>query len=176
MNHAVEVENERGTSERYEADHFVIASGSRPYHPADVDFAHGRVRDSDSILRLDFSPRSITIYGAGVVGCEYASIFATLGLKVNLVNVRKHLLAFLDDEITDALGYHLRNQGVVIRNDEEYSQVEPLDDGVVLHCRSGKRFKSDVLLWANGPHRKLRGYGAHGAGLGRRSSRPYRDQ
>ena len=148
--HAVEVENERGTSERYSADHFVIASGSRPYHPADVDFAHARVRDSDSILRLGFSPRSITIYGAGVVGCEYASIFVNLGLKVNLVNVRKRLLAFLDDEITDALGYHLRNQGVVIRNDEEYSRVEPLDDGVVLHCRSGKRFKSDVLLWANG--------------------------
>ncbi len=148
--HTVEVETERGTSERYGADHFVIASGSRPYHPPDVDFSHPRVRDSDSILRLDFSPRSITIYGAGVVGCEYASIFGNLGLKVNLVNVRKQLLAFLDDEITDALGYHLRNQGVVIRNDEEYSLVEPLDEGVVLHCQSGKRFKSDVLLWANG--------------------------
>jgi NAD(P) transhydrogenase len=146
----VEVETERGTSERYSAEHFVIASGSRPYHPPDVDFAHPRVCDSDSILRLDFTPRSITIYGAGVVGCEYASIFGNLGLKVNLVNTRKQLLAFLDDEITDALGYHLRNQGVVIRNDEEYSQVEPRDDGVVLHCQSGKRFKSDVLLWANG--------------------------
>ena len=164
--HAVEVENERGTSERYEADHFVIASGSRPYHPTDVDFAHGRVRDSDSILRLDFSPRSITIYGAGVVGCEYASIFANLGLKVNLVNVRKRLLAFLDDEITDALGYHLRNQGVVIRNDEEYSQVEPLDDGVVLHCRSGKRFKSDVLLWANGRTGNSEDMGLTELGLG----------
>lgn len=148
--HTVEVVTERGNSERYEAQHFVIATGSRPYHPPDVDFSHGRVRDSDSVLRLDFSPRSITIYGAGVVGCEYASIFGELGLKVNLVNTRKQLLAFLDDEITDALGYHLRNQGVVIRNDEEYSRVEPRDDGVVLHCQSGKRFKSDVLLWANG--------------------------
>ena len=148
--HTVEVETERGTSEHYHADHFVVASGSRPYHPPDVDFSHPRVRDSDSVLRLDFSPRSITIYGAGVVGCEYASIFGELGLKVNLVNTRKQLLAFLDDEITDALGYHLRNQGVVIRNDEEYSHVEPLDDGVVLYCQSGKRFKSDVLLWANG--------------------------
>jgi NAD(P) transhydrogenase len=108
------------------------------------------VCDADSILRLDFTPRSITIYGAGVVGCEYASIFANLGLKVNLVNVRKQLLEYLDAEITDALGYHLRNQGVVIRNDEEYSRVEPLDDGAVLHCQSGKRFKSDILLWANG--------------------------
>jgi NAD(P) transhydrogenase len=148
--HTIQVESERGSGERYAAEHFVIATGSRPYHPPDVDFSHPRVCDSDSILRLDFTPRSITIYGAGVVGCEYASIFANLGLKVNLVNTRKHLLAFLDDEITDALGYHLRDQGVVIRNDEEYSHVQPRDDGVVLHCQSGKRFKSDVLLWANG--------------------------
>jgi NAD(P) transhydrogenase len=148
--HTVEVETGRGSNERYHADHFIIATGSRPYHPPDVDFDHARVCDADSILRLDFTPRSITIYGAGVVGCEYASIFANLGLKVNLVNVRKRLLAFLDDEITDALGYHLRNQGVVIRNDEEYARVEALDDGVVLHCQSGKRFKTDILLWANG--------------------------
>ena len=148
--HTMEVETGRGTSERYGADNFVIATGSRPYHPPDVDFDHPRVCDSDSILRLDFTPRVVTIYGAGVVGCEYASVFGTFGLKVNLVNTRGHLLAFLDDEITDALGYHLRNQGVVIRNDEEYARVEPLEEGVVLHCRSGKRFKSDILLWANG--------------------------
>ena len=161
----VEVQTERGTGERYQADHFVIASGSRPYHPPDVDFDHPRVCDADSILRLDFTPRSITIYGAGVVGCEYASIFANLGLKVNLVNVREKLLAFLDDEITDALGYHLRNQGVVIRNDEEYSHVEPLDDGVVLHCQSGKRIKSDVLLWANGRTGNSRDMGLEELGL-----------
>jgi NAD(P) transhydrogenase len=163
--HSIEVETERGASERYSADHFVIASGSRPYHPDDVDFEHPRVHDSDSILRLDFSPRSITIYGAGVVGCEYASIFANFGLKVNLVNVRKRLLAFLDDEITDALGYHLRNQGVVIRNDEEYARVEGLDDGVVLHCQSGKRMKSDVLLWANGRTGNSQDMGLEALGL-----------
>lgn len=148
--HTVEVQTLRGSAERYRADHFVVATGSHPYHPPDVDFGHPRVRDSDTILVPDFSLRSITIYGAGVVGCEYASIFGTLGLKVNLVNTRGQLLTFLDDEITDALGYHLRNQGVVIRHDEEYAAVEPGDDGVVLHCKSGKRFKTDMLLWANG--------------------------
>lgn len=162
---SVEVQTERGTDERYHADYFVIASGSRPYHPPDVDFDHPRMCDADSILRLDFTPRSITVYGAGVVGCEYASIFGNLGLKVNLVNVRDKLLAFLDDEITDALGYHLRNQGVVIRNDEEYSRVEPLDDGVVLHCQSGKRIKSDVLLWANGRSGNTQEMGLENLGL-----------
>ena len=99
------------SAERHSAEHFVLAVGSRPYRPPDVDFTHPRVHDSDSILRPGLSPRSITIYGAGVVGCEYASIFANLGLKVNLINTREQLLAFLDDEITDALGYHLLATG-----------------------------------------------------------------
>ncbi|MCU7930887.1 MAG: Si-specific NAD(P)(+) transhydrogenase [Candidatus Thiodiazotropha sp. (ex Codakia rugifera)] len=148
--HQVDVVQSGGVGEEIVAEHFVIATGSRPYHPEDVDFDHPRVLDSDSVLRLDRTPDSITIYGAGVIGCEYASIFCNLDVKVNLVNTRDQLLSFLDDEITDALSYHLRNQGTVIRHDEEYEQVEPIDDGVVLHCKSGKKFKTDVLLWANG--------------------------
>ena len=148
--HQVEVVQSGGVGETIEAEHFVIATGSRPYRPDDLDFSHPRILDSDSVLRLDRTPDSITIYGAGVIGCEYASIFCNLDVKVNLVNTRDRLLSFLDDEITDALSYHLRNQGTVIRHDEEYEQVEALDDGVVLHCKSGKKFKTDVLLWANG--------------------------
>jgi NAD(P) transhydrogenase len=148
--HRLEVLQNSGVSEEVTGDYYVIATGSRPYHPQDVDFSHPRVLDSDSVLRLDRTPDSITIYGAGVIGCEYASIFCNLDVKVNLVNTRDRLLSFLDDEITDALSYHLRNQGTVIRHDEEYQQVEPLDDGVVLHCKSGKKFKTDCLLWANG--------------------------
>ena len=148
--HRIEVVLAAGVSEEVTADQFVIATGSRPYHPQDVDFSHPRVLDSDSVLRLDRTPDSITIYGAGVIGCEYASIFCNLDVKVNLVNTRDRLLSFLDDEITDALSYHLRNQGTVIRHDEEYQQVEPMEDGVVLHCKSGKKFKTDVILWANG--------------------------
>lgn len=141
-----------GTSatRRLRAKKFVVATGSRPYRPADVDFAHPRVRDSDTVLRLDHTPGSITIYGAGVVGCEYASMFRNLGVKVNLVNSRDKLLAFLDDEIIDALAYHLRDQGILIRHNEEYERVEPQDDGVILHLKSGKKIKSDVLLWAQG--------------------------
>jgi len=148
--HAVEVARTDGGRERYRADAFILATGSHPYRPRDVDFAHPRVRDSDSILSLDHTPRSITIYGAGVIGCEYASVFAHLDVKVNLVNTRDRLLSSLDDEITDALSYHLRNLGVVIRNNETYERAEPREDGVILHCRSGKKFKTDVLLWANG--------------------------
>jgi NAD(P) transhydrogenase len=148
--HSVEVAQEDGAMVRLSAKHFVIATGSRPYRPTDVDFSHPRVRDSDTILRLTDTPDTITIYGAGVVGCEYASIFRNLGVKVNLVHNRDKLLSFLDDEIIDALSYHLRDQGVVIRHNEEYERVEPLPDGVVLHLKSGKKIKSDILLWAQG--------------------------
>jgi NAD(P) transhydrogenase len=146
----LEVLHESGPTRTFTARHFVMATGSRPYRPPDVDFGHPRVHDSDTIVRADISPRSIVIYGAGIVGCEYASIFANLGLKVNLVNTRDQLLAFLDAEITDALGYHLRDQGVVIRNNEEYERLEPADDSVTLYLKSGKEIKSDLVLWANG--------------------------
>lgn len=146
----VEVANDNGTTEHLAAEYIVIATGSRPYHPESVDFAHPRIHDSSSILSLDHTPSSVTIYGAGVIGCEYASIFCNLDIKVNLVNTRGHLLSFLDDEITDALGYHLREQGTLIRHNEEFDTVHADDSGVVLTCRSGKKFRTDQLLWANG--------------------------
>ena len=163
--HTLDVHSERGHVERFTADKFVIATGSRPYRPPDVDFDNPRVHDSDTIVRPGIPPRSITIYGAGVIGCEYASIFGNLGMKVNLVNTQHQLLDFLDDEITDALGYHLREKGVVMRNHEEYERVEPLSDGVVLHCKSGKRFKTDLLLWANGRSGNTVGMGLEAIGI-----------
>jgi len=148
--HTLEVRQPRGASDLLRAEHFVIATGSRPYHPPNVDFSHPRVFDSDTILRMEQLPQSMTIYGAGVIGCEYASMFRMLGVKVNLVNTREKLLSFLDDEIIDALSYHLRDLGCLIRHNEEMSQVEPMSDGVVSSLKSGKKLKTDVLLWANG--------------------------
>ena len=164
--HQVAVQRPDGTAEEIlQAEHLIIATGSRPYHPDDVDFEHPRVLDSDSILSLQHNPRSLTIYGAGVIGCEYASIMSYLDVKVNLVNTRDRLLSFLDDEITDALSYHLREQGVIIRHDEQYTAVEPADDGVVLHCQSGKKYKTDVLLWANGRTGNTEGLGLEAIGI-----------
>jgi len=132
------------------SDKFIIATGSRPYHPADVDFSHPRIYDADSILALAKKPRTMTVYGAGVIGCEYASMLRAMGVKINLINTRAKLLEFLDDEIIDALAYHMRDQGILIRHNEEYKKIEPLDDGVMLHLKSGKQIKTDALLWANG--------------------------
>lgn len=135
---------------RLKAKQFVVATGSRPYHPPEVDFSHPRVMDSDSILDYAETPFSITIYGAGVIGSEYASIFVGLGAKVTLVNTQDRLLSFMDDEITEALSYHLRDQGVIIRHNEEFKSIEPRERDVILHLQSGRKIKSDVLLWANG--------------------------
>lgn len=144
--HTVEIDD--GT--RYTADAIVIATGSRPYRPDDVDFSHPCIYDSDTILDLTHRPNSITIYGAGVIGCEYASMFRNLGIKVNLVNTRDNLLEFLDDEITDALSYHLRDQGILIRHNESFQKIEGCEDGAILYLESGKQIKTDIFLWANG--------------------------
>lgn len=148
--HTVEIAERNGGRQVVAADAFIIATGSRPYRPESLDFAHPRIFDSDTILNLGFTPKSITIYGAGVIGCEYASMFRNVGVKVNLVNMRDKLLEFLDDEIIDALSYHLRDRGVLIRHREEFESVEGQSDGVILNLKSGKRLKTDILLWAAG--------------------------
>ncbi len=139
-----------GRERRVTAEKVVIATGSRPYRPDNIDFNHPRVYDSDTILGMQHTPRKILIYGAGVIGCEYASIFSGLGIKVELINTRDRLLEFLDDEISDALSYHLRHLGVMIRHREEYAAVNASDRGVSLVLESGKTLRGDALLWCNG--------------------------
>ena len=99
---------------------------------------------------MKHTPRKVIIYGAGVIGCEYASIFSGLGIKVELINTRDRLLEFLDDEISDALSYHLRHMGVMIRHREAYSAVVANDKGVEIQLESGKHLRGDALLWCNG--------------------------
>lgn len=162
--HTMEVET-NGVRRRVHGKKFVLAVGSRPYRPPGIDFTNPRIRDSDTILELDGTPDTVTVYGAGVVGCEYASIFRNLGVKVNLLNSRDKLLAFLDDEIIDALSYHLRDQGVLIRHNEEFERVEEQPDGVVLHLKSGKRLKTELLLWAQGRTGNTQDLGLEQVGL-----------
>jgi len=148
--HTVEVTESTGLAKKYQADAFIIAAGSRPYHPPDVDFSHPRIIDSDKLLKIKDNPKTLTIYGAGVIGCEYASIFRGLSVKVNLINTRNQLLSFLDDEIIDALAYHLRENGVLVRHGEEYEKVVADDCGVTIYLKSNKEIRSDYLLWAQG--------------------------
>ena len=142
----IDVDGDRKLS----ADSIVLATGSTPYRPDYVDFTHPRIFDSDSILSLDLKPQTMTIYGAGVIGCEYASMLRHLDIKINLVNSRDQLLDFLDDEISDALSYHMRENGIVIRHDEECKSITGNDQGVELSLKSGKVINGDIFLWAVG--------------------------
>lgn len=146
----IEITKADGTKEIISAAQIVIATGSHPYRPSDIDFTHSRVYDSDTILSLTHDPRHIIIYGAGVIGSEYACIFKGLGVKVDLINTRDRLLSFLDDEMSDSLSYHLWNNGVVIRHGEQIERVEASDDAVIVHLESGKKMRADCLLFANG--------------------------
>jgi NAD(P) transhydrogenase len=154
-----------GKRKKLSADYFIITTGSRPYHPPNVDFEHPLMFDSDTILTLKHSPRKVTVIGAGVIGCEYASIFGGLGAKVELINPSSSLLNFLDNEISDALSYHLRNVGVRSRHNEEYEKIEYFDDHIVTYLQSGKKIKSDIVLWANGRTGNTKGMGLSQIGL-----------
>ncbi|MDG2018520.1 MAG: Si-specific NAD(P)(+) transhydrogenase [Porticoccaceae bacterium] len=163
--HEVSVSSHSGDSIKIKSNYFLIATGSHPYQPNDIDFNHPLIFDSDSILTLDHSPLNVIIYGAGVIGCEYASIFAGLDARVDLVNTREWLMSFLDDEISDALSYHLRDLGVSVRHNEEYERVETSENGVTLVLKSGKRIHGDALLWSNGRTGNTQDLGMENVGL-----------
>ena len=152
-------------SENLRFEQAVIATGSSPYEPEDVDFSHDRIYTSDTVLNLKHTPRSLIIYGAGVIGSEYASIFAGLGVKVELVDNRANLLEFLDVEISDSLSYHLRNNGVRIRHNETYKTVTADDTAVSIELESGKRICADMLLFCNGRSGNTKNLGLENVGI-----------
>lgn len=159
------VKSTSGMTETLKTKNVIIATGSSPYMPADIDFNHTRIYSSDTILKLSHTPRTLVIYGAGVIGCEYASIFSGLGVKVDLIDNRDRLLSFLDGEISDSLSYHFRNNGVRIFHNEEYESVVGDDHGVVLNLKSGKRLRCDAFLWCNGRTGNTAGLGLDKIGL-----------
>jgi NAD(P) transhydrogenase len=148
------------------ADRFVIAVGTQPARPAGVDFDDRTVLDSDGILRMAEVPRTLTVVGGGVIGLEYASMAAALGSQVTLVEKRTRILDFVDDEVAEALQYHLRGLGLVLRLGEEVEAVERLaSGGVVTHLRSGKRIPSELVLYAAGRQGATADLGLEAAGL-----------
>ena len=139
-----------GKRKKLSATNFVIATGSSPYHPPGIDLSYDRVFHNGTILNMGYSPCKVTVMGAGVIGCEYVSIFGGLGGKVELINPGLGLLTFLVTEIADALSYHLRNLGVRSRHNEEFEKMKCSDDHIVAYLKSGKKIRSDIVLWANG--------------------------
>lgn len=136
------------------AANIVIATGTRPTSDKRVPIDHKHIFLSDDILKLDQLPRSLTVVGAGVIGLEYASMFAALGVRVTLVDKRERLLPFVDHELTDTLVYHLRQNRVTLRLGEEVRELELADEGkgerVNIHLASGKRIITESALYSIG--------------------------
>lgn len=135
---------------RLESKAVVIAVGTTPSHPTDVGFDGQTILDSDQILDLEEIPGSMVVVGAGVIGIEYASMFAALRTKVTVVEKRARLLEFCDAEIVEALQFHLRELGVQFRFGESVDAVELRDGGAVTHLASGKRIAADTVLYSAG--------------------------
>jgi NAD(P) transhydrogenase len=150
---------------RASADRIVIATGTRPARPKAVQFDERTILDSDGLLLLDRVPASVLVVGAGVIGIEYASMFAALGAKVTVVEKRPRLLEFVDGEIAEGLQYHLRDLGVVFRLGEEVTAVERHEGGALTQLESGKRVASDVVLYAAGRQGQIDDLDLGNAGL-----------
>jgi len=148
--HTLRVAGLRGGEQHLSGEKIVIATGSCPARPSSVEFDDCRIIDSDGILHLDRIPASLVVVGAGVVGIEYAAIFAALGAKVTIVEKRERLLDFCDGQIVEALQYHLRELGLTFRLGETVTAVELYEDGTVTHLESGKRILAEVVLYSAG--------------------------
>lgn len=151
----VKVDYVDGRGERLiTAEYIVIATGTEATMDPHIPFDGRRIITSDDILRLDKLPRTMAVVGAGVVGCEYASMFAALGVRVTLIDKRPRLLPFVDSEIIDTLTYHLRENRVTMRMNEAVSSIEPIrdehGDRVIIHLESGKQVVAEKALYSIG--------------------------
>jgi NAD(P) transhydrogenase len=146
----VEVDDGGGRTRKVSADNVVIASGTKPARPASVAFDEKTIIDSDGIIHLERVPRSMVVAGAGVIGIEYASMFAALGTKVTVVERRMRMLEFCDEEVVEALKYHLRDLAVTFRFGETVASVEAHPQGAIALLSSGKKIPADTVLYSAG--------------------------
>ncbi|MGB8202051.1 MAG: FAD-dependent oxidoreductase, partial [Pseudonocardiaceae bacterium] len=140
----------RGDHTTVTAEKIVIATGTKPVRPAEVEFDDERVLDSDSVLRIQRIPGSMVVVGAGVIGIEYASMFAALGTRVTVVEKRPQMLEFCDPEVVESLKFHLRGQAVTFRFGEEVDKVEIAPKGTITSLASGKRMAVDMVMYSAG--------------------------
>ncbi|ROO88710.1 NAD(P) transhydrogenase [Actinocorallia herbida] len=147
------------------AEKIVIATGTSPARPSSVEFDDRTVIDSDAILHLDRVPETLVVVGAGVIGIEYASMFAALGTKVTVVERRERMLEFCDLEIVEALKYHLRDLAVTFRFGESVAAVERRPRGAITVLESGKKIPADCVMYSAGRQGKTAELCLDAAGL-----------
>ena len=155
----------RGQAE-YEAENVIIATGTKPAHTSLVPFNNRTIINSDQILQMPEIPKTMMVVGGGVIGVEYTCMFATLGVRVTLIEKRPRLLEFADAEMVEALCYHLRDRRVTLRLNEEVESVEELPEGgVVANLKSKKKVSAEALLYAVGRQGNVEDLNLPAAGL-----------
>ncbi len=163
--HTLRVENSRGSTD-YSAEFVVIATGTKPAVSSKVPINGRTILNSDQILQMPEVPKTLIVVGGGVIGVEYTCMFATLGVRVILVEKRPRLLEFADSEMVEALSYHLRDSRVTMRLNEEVSTVEDMPDStVVANLQSKKKISGDALLYAIGRQGNVEDLNLPAAGL-----------
>ena len=163
--HTIEIRSAEGTQVKT-ADKFLIATGAKPHRPEGMDFNGRTIFDSDDILKMREVPRELCVVGGGVIGTEYASMFAALGVHVTIVDARKRLMGFIDEEITECLQYQMRSMGVTLRLGEMVESCKAREDGqVVTTLKSGKRVVSEVVLFSAGRGSATKGMGLERLGI-----------
>jgi NAD(P) transhydrogenase len=163
--HHIRVENGNGFGE-FEAENVVIATGTKPAVNSKVPINGRNIINSDQILSMPQIPKTLIVVGGGVIGVEYACMFATLGVRVIIVEKRPRLLEFADTEMVEALTYHMRDQRATLRLNEEVESVEETPDGkVAANLVSKKRVIGDALLYAVGRQGNIDKLGLQAAGI-----------
>jgi NAD(P) transhydrogenase len=153
---------------RLSGDVIVIATGSSPNRPADILFDDDTVFDSTTVLGLPRMPRSMIVLGAGVIGVEYASIFAALGVSVTLIDTRAELLPYLDREIAGLLRRELVRLGIVYVSNDHYASIQRIEGSpptVRVTTQNGNTLEADVLLYTVGRDGNSRGLGLEAIGI-----------
>src|SRR3989441_11119632 len=163
--HTLRVTRENEPDRLLSGDIVLVATGSVPTRPKDVPFDDRRVHDSDEILEMVNLPRSMAVVGGGVIGCEYTTIFAALGIKTSLIDGRDRLLGFLDAEVAEQLKTQMGLLGVDLRLKESVSRYVPEGEGVRLELKSGASLLVDQVLVAAGRVANVRTLGIDRAGL-----------
>jgi NAD(P) transhydrogenase len=149
--HTIEVALPGGGARTITSELFLIATGSKPYQPSNIPFEDDDIDDSDTVLQIDRLPKTMTILGAGVIGCEYASMFAAMRVKVTLVEGRPRLLPFLDLEMGERLRTALQSLEVDVRLDAQVKSVaREAGRGIVCTLTSGVEIEGEKLLAASG--------------------------
>lgn len=162
------ITSENGSKHTIEGKYILIATGSYPFHPPQIPFDSVRVHDSDSILHINHIPDSLCIVGAGVIGCEYATIFGSMGTKVYLVNDKAAILPQIDQEIAASLVNQMHDDGIEILFNTTIKKIDvpqKREEPIKLELESGRVLEVDMYLFAAGRSGSTKTLGCDKLGL-----------